>query len=187
MCLSAILAVAVMNPWLIGASLFLSGTVICILLWVNWGRPVLRRHRLRKPVTAWFSTGPDRNEIHVPANNNDVVIQIHYEPKLDYVETAFQFGFEGDADKRPLPMAMRNEWIKQGLRREESPDTNPDHIINAKDRYEVRRTRPRTTDNEYTLGFSVKTRAPGRYKVILYIFAEEREGLPDRDLYVVVE
>jgi len=166
----------------------LSLVVIGILVHVNYYRPWKRKRRLKQPAKVWFSdgTGPNQNECRVSANDYPVV-QLRIHPNLDYEETGIIFGFRGDEGSRPQPYAMINTFVKQGQLRDQSPADNPNHSIDNKYRYQVREVRRRSTAKEYTLRFRVKTRAPGRYKVIMHILAEDRQGRPDKNMYLIVE
>lgn len=81
---------------------------------------------------------------------------------------------------------MHNTFIKIGLAKYQNPRDEPGHYIDDKDAYHIRSTAERTPGNTYGLGFIVKTNAPGRYPVRLYVMSDAGESGPAKPLFLIV-
>jgi hypothetical protein len=72
-----------------------------LFVWVNWGRPAVRKRRMRKPYYAFFVMPPDETEkdmvtdLHVPPDS-EVSVQLRLRPLLHYQHHEVIFGFIGD-------------------------------------------------------------------------------------------
>jgi hypothetical protein len=97
------------------------------------------------------------------------------------------FGFQGDRGRRPLPIKVRNTFIKEGQTREQSPATTSTHYIDYNDAYHIRETVERTAPNVTAYGFVIKTRAPGRYPIYVRAITDGGESSAVEDLFLNVE
>jgi hypothetical protein len=96
------------------------------------------------------------------------------------------FGFDGDASKRPMPQSVFNAFIKKGINREQNPEKNTNHYIDAHNHYHIVQTVDRSPPNVQALGFVVQTRDPGRYPVVLEIITDCGEAKSFIKLHVIV-
>jgi hypothetical protein len=173
------------------AAALLGACTLTAILWVNFARPMRRHWLMKNPAKAEFlieladGTETRAKRMSVPPYS-EVLIQLRLSPRLHYKETVLIFGFDGDPESKPLPIATHNTFIKVGNRRE-TPETNREHMIDRKDRYHIRRATERTKGNVFALGFEVKTRAPGTYDVCLEFMTDDGEGKPTVPLALVVE
>ncbi|HEX2590766.1 MAG TPA: hypothetical protein VHL34_04700 [Rhizomicrobium sp.] len=170
----------------------ISACSLAAVVWLNWGRQALRAQKLKKPVDAYLTAYAKAKEdswareLHVPPGRT-VQVQLRLKPRLTHQNHETIFGFSGPENDRPLPKMFRSEFIKTGIRQQQSPATNPDHYIDYNDCYHIREKSDRVVGNVYALGFEVDTRRPGRYPVILTFITETGEGLPTQPLTLVVE
>ena len=175
--------------WWLGPTLGL--VTIGFVVWFNYGQRKLREWRMRKPFDMYFVTEPDRSkddfrhEMHVPAYS-DVEVQLRMAPLMHFRQELFLFGFRGYT-QHPRPLKVVNTYIKQGKRREQSPDDTEGHYIDKKDRYHIRESVERTKSNHYAYGFLVRTFAPGRYPVVIETITDCGEGKPKKELVLVVD
>ena len=114
-------------------------------------------------------------------------MQIRMKPRLNYTRHELVFGFYGKDHEKPMPVRSLNSFIKIGKHREQDPAQTDGHAIDFKDHYHIKETAEQTVGNNYTAGFVVKTRKPGRYRVLLEIITDCGEGKPIEELFLVVE
>jgi hypothetical protein len=169
----------------------ISFLALIAIIWFQWGQHVVRSYRTRRPFHADMSMAPSTpgsycRELHVPPNAL-VSLQLRIIPTLHYKQTDSIFGFDGPAKDRPLPVSVRNEFIKDGLTREQSPKTTSSHYIDHGDCYHIKEPLERTKPNYYNYGFIVKTTTPGRYPVILEVITDCGEAKPKERLTLIVE
>lgn len=138
-----------------------------------------------------FTPSPDHpreswtNELHVAADS-EVSVQLRMDPRLHFRQDEFIIGFEGFT-QRPRVLRAFDPFVKVGKRREQSPETNPDHYIDAKDRYHIAQKVERTAGNTFSYSFMVKTYLPGRFVVIIRTMTDCGEGRPRQSLVLVVD
>jgi hypothetical protein len=152
--------------------------------------PLARFLRMAKPIRVYFVEDGKREddttyEISLPAHG-EYSVQIRIIPLLNFRCDLIKFGFIGDEDSRPLPLSVENTFVKDGKRRTESPGTNEDHYIDKKDCYNIHRTREYTSGNNFTVGYRVRTRAPGRYEVRFHLMTDAGHGNALKPLFVNV-
>ena len=94
---------------------------------------------------------------------------------MPYRQIHLVFGFHGDRARRPIPLSVRNHFIKVGINREQSPENNPSHFIDQDNHYHISDPAERTPGNVYMIGFVVETKEPGKYPVILELITEGGE------------
>lgn len=164
-----------------------------LIIWFNWGQHKVRALRMKRGFDAFLTLFPEKgretwcHELHVPPNTT-IAIQLRIVPRLSFKQFLFVFGFgDGDKDSRPLPKRVLNKFIKVGMRREQSPETNENHHIDYVDNYHIREQMERVVPNTYAYGFEVQTRAPGRYPAYLRIITDCGEARPRHPLVLVVE
>jgi hypothetical protein len=170
-------------------SMGLGVLTVCLIVWINWGKPWRRKRRMRHPFTAFFGEsdrGKWTHQLIVPANS-EVDIQIRVEPKLHYIQHEIMFGFEGEDGQRPEPVRTKNAFVKVGKSKYQDPLEERTHYIDVKDAYHIQSTHERTYGNTYALGFLVKTHGPGRYPVRLLVMSDSGESLPRKPLVLIVE
>jgi hypothetical protein len=159
------------------------------VVWFGWGQHRLKAFRLRRPFDAVLTHGADKPdefcELHVPADS-EVMIQVRIRPRTAYKQLEMVFGFFGDTSKRPEPRRVLNTFIKRGINREPSVDSNPNHYIDQDGHYHITTPTERTPEHTYVMGYIVQTRDPGRYPVLLKIVTESGEANPYSDLFVRV-
>jgi hypothetical protein len=132
------------------------------------------------------TAGSECCELHVPPHK-EVSLQFRLRPTLHYRQLEFVFGFWGNAASRPVPIRVFNEFVKVGMSREQSPETNSNHYVDQNDRYHIREIVERTRPNVYTQGFIIQTKDPGRYPVHLEIITNSGEAKPKQELVIIVE
>jgi hypothetical protein len=169
----------------------ISGLAFVAIVWFQWGQHRVRALRSRRPFRADMTIAPQTpgsecRELHVPPHR-EISLQLRLRPALHYRQLEFVFGFWGDPLRRPLPVRVLNEFVKIGMTREQSPDTNSAHYIDHSDRYHIREALDRTNPNVYTQGFIIQTRDPRRFPVLLEIITDLGEAKPKRELVLIVE
>jgi hypothetical protein len=80
-----------------------------------------------------------------------------------------------------------NTFIKKGLRRNQSPETDDNQYIDYHDHYHIHDEGERVTPNVYAYGFVVQTKTPGSYPVVIQIITDCGEAVPAKRLSLVVE
>jgi len=159
------------------------------VVWFGWGQHRLKAFRLRRPFDAVLAHGADKPdefvEMHVPAHSQ-VMVQVRIRPRTSYKQLQMVFGFWGETSKRPEPLRVLNTFIKKGVNREPSVETNPDHYIDADGYYHITTPTERTPEHTYVMEYVVQTREPGRYNVLLKIATECGEANPRSGLVVRV-
>src|SRR5258708_4771751 len=80
------------------------------------------------------------NELHSRPDSK-ISVQLRIWPDLKYQQHEIIFGFIGDKATKPIPQKVLNEFIKIGRRREQSPENNENHILDANDNYHIREDR----------------------------------------------
>ena len=171
--------------------LALSGVILGVICWINFGVPWWHRRRLREPSEAWFIDAENgkqilKKEFRVSANS-EAAIQLEHMPKLKFGITELSFGFVGEVGEKPEPTEYFNTFIREGARKRGSPGDNADHLVDRKANYHILENRIFTPSNAYTIGFKIATAKPGRYPVRWYYFTDEGEGRVGKDLTLIVE
>jgi len=172
--------------WWLGPSV--AGIAACLVLWFNWGQHKVRNLRMLKPCRVDL-VGPGNTkvrELHAPPNA-EFSVQLRVWPVLKYQQHTIAFGFIGHPDKKPVPLKAVNEFIKIGKRREQSPETNENHMLDIHDHYQIREDRHLSPPNNYTYGFLVRTREPGTYPILLEMITDSGEGRPRNSLWLTVD
>jgi hypothetical protein len=133
------------------------------VIWFNWGRHRIRALRLRRPFNAVLAHDADKPdeywEIHVPAQS-EVMVQVRIRPRTAYKQLEMVFGFFGDVSKRPEPRRVLNTFIKRGVNREPSVDSNPNHYIDQDGYYHITTPTDRTPEHTYVMGYIVQPKEP---------------------------
>jgi len=167
----------------------ISFLALVAVVWFQWGQYRIRAIRLRRPFNAVLTHGADKAdefwELHVPAYS-EVRIQVRIRPRTAYKQLEMVFGFFGDTSKRPEPRRVLNTFIKRGVNREPSVDSNPNHYIDQDGHYHITTPTDSTPEHTYVMEYVVQTREPGRYPVLLKIATECGEANPYSDLFVRV-
>ena len=171
--------------------LLISGTILCVVVWVNIIAPRIRRYRLRYPSEAAFIVKENgklkkAKELRVPAAS-EASIELEHEPKLKFESEEISFGFFGEVGEKPEPTSYFNDFVREGTSKSGSPGNNPAHFVDRKANYHITRKQVFTPGNSYTLGFKLATAKRGRYPVRWYYFTDEGEGRVGKDLTLIVE
>jgi hypothetical protein len=170
--------------WLISAA------ALAAILWFQWGQHRVRAFRLHRAFHATLSPGTDGQQealsIKVPAHTKEVLVQIRIRPRLTYRQIEILFGFDGDPNRRPLPVSVLNAFIQHGFNREQNPDKNQNHYIDHHNHYHIVQTVDRSPPNTQALGFVVQTREPGRYPIVLEVITEVGEARPYTKIQLIV-
>lgn len=168
----------------------ISAAALAAIIWFQSGQHQVRAFRLKRAFHATLSPGTDGKiealSMSVPAHSERVVVQLRIRPRLTYRQVEILFGFDGDPDKRPLPVGVFNAFIKHGFNREQDPEKNTNHYIDHHNHYHIVQTVDRSPPNTQALGFIVDTREAGRYPVVLEIITESGEAKPYTKLYLTV-
>lgn len=182
---AAIMATPAEQYWWLGPSL--AGIAAILVVWFNWGQHQFRRLKMKSPYRVEL-VGPDGmvQELHAKANS-EVSVQLRIWPHLSYQHHEIVFGFIGDQTTKPVPLKTINEFIKIGLRREQSPETNENHAIDMSDNYHIREDRHVSLPNNYSYGFVVKTRATGVFPIRFELITDGGESCPHNSLYLTVD
>lgn len=159
----------------------------CIVIWVHFGKPYLRRRKLRYPTNVKL-VDVARNKcdaLKAPAHSV-CAFQLQLGPRHNYREDLLRFGFEGEIGSKPFAIRTNNAFVLRGTKTE-SPDDTKEHALDVGEFYHIKRTVQRTRGNFYEVGFDVQTRGPGKFKVFLQFMTEEGHAEIDTDLYLIVE
>lgn len=175
--------------WWLGPSI--AFCAFAAILWFNWGQHKVRVLRLRRPFVASIAHGPDESHeyclIAVPAHS-EVLIQLRIRPIVAYRQLELVFGFTGDRLRRPVPLRVRNTFIKTGINREISPKDHPNHYVDHDDKYHINTPVERSPPTTYVVGFVIQTNEPGNFPVLLDIVTDCGEAKPRGGLgFIVVE
>jgi hypothetical protein len=187
---SVLLMSAAEKFWWLAPSV--AGFAAILVIWFNWGQHKIRAFRARRPFEAFLTIAPEKgrdswcHELHVPPNT-EIAIQLRIRPRLHYRQLSFAIGFGGIEADRPRPIKVLNTFIKEGLRREQSPADNENHYIDYNNWYHIRDEVERIRPNFYAYGFLVQTKKPGRYPVLVEIITDCGEGKPSKELHLIVE
>ncbi|HWA39591.1 MAG TPA: hypothetical protein VG873_17185 [Burkholderiales bacterium] len=176
-------------PWpLIGG--LLSLTVLLVGLWVNFGRPEVRRAALRTPARAYFHVpeldlgdigyaiqdeqAHNVKELVLPSNSL-VNIEVAYYPTIHFNVKELIFISEGMMDEKPLPTERFTSFVKVG-KNHWIPGIDETDYIDRKGNYHVRSDASRDVGSCYVLGLKLRTQKAGLYKVIVSWMTDEIEG-----------
>jgi hypothetical protein len=176
-------------PWpLIGGCLSLA--ILLIAIWVNFGRPEVRRFALKNPANAYFhiqqldlgnigyAIQDDRahnvKELVLPANTF-LAIELVYQPTIHFNQKEIVFIVEGLPDEKPLPLERFTSFVKVG-RKHFRPGVSTTDYIDRHDNYHVRVDASRDVGSSYVVGLKLQTRKAGVYKAILSWMTDEIEG-----------
>jgi len=187
-------------PW----SMIAAVTAVIVLLsycFVEFVRPMVRHRRLKRPCrvhfvvrehdkvpTNYLIQDEDRhwlNDLVVPANS-EIDIEVGYSPKLTFYEESIIFGCRGSDPNKPVPIKRFVNFIKRG-RREWDPDTDDMDKVYLSDHYHWETGKWRNVGTHWVFGFRMQTFAPGTYDVSLSFVTNERQGVADRNLRIIVE
>jgi hypothetical protein len=167
-----------------------AGFAALLVIWFNWGQHKIRAWRLRRPFNVHLTTAEKGSEVfyemHWP-KDSEVLIQLRIKPRLHFTRHELIFGFLGDRSSRPVPIKAVNTFVKRGVRREQSPEENEQHVLDHNDNYHIAEKREWTRPNTYTVGFLVQTRRPGRYPMRLELITDGGESIPVEELVLIVE
>ena len=163
-----------------------------VLIVVPLVRTMNRNRRLKNPCEVHFVIPPKNREIvhyaeqtteegHfvdqlVLRSHTEVTIEVVIMAKVAFQETEWYFGCEGELSSKPRATSYSNPFIIEGLRKEESPKTSPDHYIGSDYYYHIRRSRAHIPGETYVTGLVVETRAPGEYETKVVFQGTERMG-----------
>jgi hypothetical protein len=170
----------------------LSVVTIGLIIWFNLGQHKVRYRRMKKPFRLDMVRPPGTtpadmvNDLHAPPDS-EFSIQLRVWPLLEFERHEIIFGFLGDPETKPIPRRALNEFIKVGRRREESPETNENNVIDHNDNYHIRESRHLSNPNNYTHGFVVQTREPGTYPIRFEMITDCGEGLPVKGIFLTVD
>src|SRR5437879_1168995 len=104
-------------------------TVLLVALWVNFARPAIRRHRLRRPCRPYFVVrelehgtldyiiqDDDAHRVTelVLPSNSVVDIEIAYDPLISFHVEETVLGIDGNLDSKPLPLERHTRFITEG-------------------------------------------------------------------------
>lgn len=123
--------------------------------WWQHHKDKVRLKILDEPCNVFFRI-PPRNEIELDYVEQDekihlvkelvapidssITFEIVIRPKVCFRESEFILGFANEEiDNRPEILEYFARFVKQDKSRVDSPETNPDHYIDYKDRYHIRR------------------------------------------------
>jgi len=174
--------------WVIsGAALLVSGAGLGVLIWKQVANPWVRERQMKEPYNAYFrrdDSGSGPSELNVPAHST-VQIQVNRHVTVTHTEHELIFGFEGGA--KPLPQSWRNIFVSVGRTSAVDPKESETHSIDDKGNYHIKEDHTRVQGNDYTAGFMVQTRAPGRYPIRLVTISDAGESRPSNQLALVVQ
>jgi hypothetical protein len=172
----------------------LSGAVLIFYLLVEFVRPYLRRRKLKRPCDVSFIIPPQREsqpceyavlddewhsakEITVPPHT-DIHLELRLIPRLNFTESEFAFGCDGDRNLNTKPIAFEffSSFIDKG-KKVASPDDDQDHYTDRHGYYHIRRIRQRSVGQHYIVGLAVKTREVGLYNADVEVTTEEMHGI----------
>lgn len=188
-------------PWSMIAVIIGFGT-FCMILYVNFIRPKLRRRKLRKPARAFFIipkmirqcdyAEQEMEEEHkvkqvVLPTNSEIVIHLVYTPRLVFQTKEVAFGCEvltGDP-RKPAPIEYDNPFILQGRNRVVPGPDNADYI-DIDGNYHATQDKTWSVGTDRAYAFKMRTSGPGTYKAITTFSGDEREGKAD-DLTIRIE
>lgn len=118
------------------------------------------------------------DELVLPANSTSSV-QIVLRPRVDFHESELIFGcnwMENRGGTKPEAIAYFASFIKEGMRREGRPATNPDHYTDYHGFYHIVRGHQYVLGTDRALGFTMVTRNAGLYRADIVSVGEEVEG-----------
>jgi hypothetical protein len=117
-------------------------------------------------------------EITVPANK-DIHLELRLVPRLDFIESEFAFGCDGDAKLSAKPFALEtfSSFVDRGKAKKGNPESNDNHFTDRHQYYHIKRNEQRSVGQHYIAGFLVRTREPGIYTAEVEITNERRQGL----------
>lgn len=171
------------------ASVFLAIIILCIQVWVNFGRQWWRNRKMRCPFDAAFiyvEAPSNEKELHLP-QNCEVQINLTIFPKLHYTQHEIIVGFVRPDPNNPIMKSYQNKFIQRGKGRTIDPDDDLRHYVDYNGAYHIRDRAERTTGNNYTLGFIVETKAAGRFPLHIDAMTDTGEGNCMSQLVLVVD
>jgi hypothetical protein len=173
----------------------LSAAVLISYLAVEFVRPSIRRRKLKRPCDVTFVIPADRDSqlceyavldddwhltktITVPAHK-DIHLELRLVPRLNFIESEFAFGCDGDAklDTKPFAVESFSSFVDRGKAKKGSPETNDNHYTDRHLYYHIKRNEQRSVGQHYIAGFLVRTREPGIYRAEVEVTNERRQGL----------
>jgi hypothetical protein len=180
-------------PWdMIAAAL--SAAVLISYLVVEFIFPWNRRRKLKRPCDVSFVIPADRDsqqceyaildeewhltkEITVPAHK-DIHLEFRLVPHLNFVESEFAFGCDGDENLGAKPIALEffSSFVDRGKAKKASPEENEHHFTDRHQYYHIKRNEARSVGQHYIAGFITRTREPGIYRADVEVTTEQRQG-----------
>jgi len=105
-------------------------------------------------------------ELVLPSGKDSQIL-LWIKPKINYSENEYYFGCEvtkesQDVAKKPQVIGMPNPFILEG-------NLNPKHYRDWHQYYHVREERNRIKNEEYVVGFTIRTFEEGEYKANIYV------------------
>jgi len=181
-------------PWDMIAAL-ISAAVLILYVAVEFVRPRLRRRKLRRPCNVTIVIPPERQsqpcefaildddwhhtkEITVPPHAT-IHLEFCLKPRLDFTESEFAFGCDGDAnlDTKPIALSSFSSFIDKGKQKNGNPESDDNHYTDRHRYYHIIRTRQRSVGQDYIAGFLVATRDVGVCKADIEVTTEEVQGI----------
>jgi hypothetical protein len=163
------------------------------VLWFNWGQHKFRAWRMKRRIDVYLTAASSgalgsgaSYEFHVQPNA-EVSIQLRLKPRFHYRQHGIIFGFRGKPDEKPEPLKYLNTFVARGLKREQSPDTHDNQFVDYNGSYHLQEARELVTATDYSLGFVVRTKKPGRYPIVFIARTDCGEARPIHDLFLTVE
>ena len=185
---SAMLSAITAWPWSMFAAFFAGGSLL-VLCHINFVRPAIRNRTLASPVEPFFVvTSQNRHELGyviqdhrehytkdltAPANTEDIYIQIEMRSKASFVQSAIQFGFSGELDRKPDIKYFYLGYIARGKRKRE-PETWATHIYDHNGFYHINETRSWAKEQATQYGFIIRTKISDIYTLYMHTMGEGR-------------
>jgi len=171
-----------------------SVSVLGLYIFVEFIRPRMRRYKLKHPCDVTFVIPPQRTsqicefavlddqwhftrEITAPPHS-DIHIELRLVPRLNFTQSEFAFGCDGDKnlDTKPFAVEYFNSFIDKG-KKVASPESNEHHYTDRHQYYHITGNRQRSVGQHFIVGLVVRTREPGTYKADIETTTEEMQGM----------
>lgn len=133
------------------------------------------------------ASAPEERVIKVPAHTDKVQVDFRIRPLLTFRQQELAVSVGGDIDKKPLPLAVNNTFIKEGLLKRQSPQDNEKHYIDYNGTYRIVSDRVHVIGTPYAIGFEFQTREPGEYPVTFKVKTENGGGRSAMVCTIIVE
>ncbi len=190
-------------PWdMVAAISALAGLLILLgwqIIYQSILKPRLEVRKARKPCEIHFlipeqhkrilsyASQDDKehlvDELTLPSNSL-VTIELWIKPKMNFHESEFYFGCEGDDVTKPRPIEYDNRFVERGLASKASPETDRNHYVDHHAYYHVRTERDLISSEVYVRGFSLKTIAEGKYTARVFFHTSKVLGRADISIRV---